>query len=76
MCRNKSNMIRHLQGKHAQADFPCTLCERTFNTANTRQIHLKKLHGITLTAKEIARMAEEREQMAAGAPQYPQEQLQ
>ena len=45
----------HIVRKHLEsaALFPCTLCERSFKTANDRQKHYKKIHDVKLTSKEI-----------------------
>ena len=54
---NRLTIKRHVEGLHVKSSsFLCFLCGRPFNTENNRQIHVKRNHGMTYTAKQLREM--------------------
>ena len=61
MCRlceqkgpSRAHIVRHYQAKHTDIrSFMCQICGKGFKTSTTRQQHVKKVHKLRVSAKEL-----------------------
>ena len=54
--RSSSNMNRHLRTQHYSGGvkpFKCDVCGHAFSRAVQRAVHLKRLHGVTVTSQPV-----------------------
>jgi hypothetical protein len=54
--KHKYNIARHVDAKHVMGQYACPLCEHVTKTEDARQNHLKRIHKMILSCKEIRSM--------------------
>ncbi|XP_059089253.1 broad-complex core protein isoforms 1/2/3/4/5-like isoform X36 [Tigriopus californicus] len=47
--KRKSHVTRHVISMHTDIRFPCQLCSNSYTQDANRRLHLRKVHGITLS---------------------------
>ena len=58
---NRTLILRHINTKHIRNQcFICHVCKKRFYSENSRQVHMKKLHNLTLSWKQLRTMDQER----------------
>ena len=63
LCGYKSDrykVTRHIEGKHGNtAGYKCSICNTVLKTEEARQAHMKQVHLLQITFKEIRQMSGE-----------------
>ena len=53
-CSNRGNMVTHVENTHFPGNYPCTHCNKVFNSRNSQFVHIKRNHKDPLVQRVAA----------------------